>query len=246
MGPDMALGDLLALEALRLFVPSSFAVLEGTVGPLTGTSDPVGDLSGDRDGDPVAAMASEAGEQTEAVRALCARLFPAAVGGGLGARRSQAAGAAELRADRRAADPDVLALYLERMLHGALTTTVAAEVSSGLHDGVLLRDRLQAVDDPVLLDVVDHLARDPSGIPCANPQAALEGLLDARSRLPHQDCGKLGVTPEVKLAQVVARLLATMPPGELGSRPDLVARLREAGIDHEGGTQWGSPGGSYE
>ena len=112
MGPDVALCDLLALEALRLFAPESFAKVPGLVGPLTGDGFAGPGASG---ADPIEDLASAAGPHAPAVRALATRLFPAAAPDGAGPGPRTTGRAALFNTS--VAHPGVLRTYLSLVLH---------------------------------------------------------------------------------------------------------------------------------
>jgi hypothetical protein len=234
VGPVMASGDLFALEALRLFVPQSFDVIEQAIEPLTGTALAYATLAGGGVKDPVEAMVSVAGPHAAAVQALCDRLFPSAIGQPSAESRPPPDEALDVASrDRRAASPDVLRFYLERVLRG--TTCMlhgAAEVASSVQDGRVFRDRLSTLSDIQLVEVVEQLARTPQDHAGTDTDVALEALLAARERLPRASRAPFEVAPEAKLKHVVTRLLHNLTGEQLRERPELRRALRDAGIDH--------------
>lgn len=116
LGGQVALVDVLALEAVRVFLPDVFSRLGPAVEALTTTSNIGYGGGGDQEEFKTAieGLVEAGGPQGGAVRALVARLFPAAqrhVGGshyGSDWKKSW------LR-DRRIAHEDILRLYLERV-----------------------------------------------------------------------------------------------------------------------------------
>jgi hypothetical protein len=124
---QVALADVLALEAVRIFLPDVFAKLPGAIVGLTTTSD-----LGNRNEAPelktsVESLIAAAGDKTEVVRALIPRLFPAA---SRHLPRGSHFGSEWRRGwlqERRVAHDDVLRFYLERIAGENLLAFLAAE-----------------------------------------------------------------------------------------------------------------------
>ena len=246
VGPSVALGDLLALEALRLFVPQSFAKVPALVGQLTGEG--FGVRPDDSAADPIEILAVAAGPQAAAVRQLASRLFPAAA-------RSEGtptpapwpwpwpqSGARAAPLDTSVANPEVLRTYLSLVLHmGGETRTTAALVASSLPDTEAFHEKLASLDGDVLCEVLERLAISGEQNECGDVQLAVEALLDARERLPEAADGTFAVAPEAKLRQIVRRLVGQTPEDSFRTRPDLAERLRGAGITEAPSAEPGRP-----
>ena len=124
----IALADLLALEAIRIFVPDAFSLLHGAIEGLTGSHDPESQiprpeayLKGQIDG-----LIDGAGDHSSVVKSMIARIFPAAGHYDWGDDYREELKDGWLR-DRRLAHADILRLYLERMESDNLQAFVEAE-----------------------------------------------------------------------------------------------------------------------
>ena len=122
LGGQVALADLLAMEAVRLFLPDVFAQLNVSVDGLCTPSEPLGG-GVHEDPEPKEAidrLVKVAGDQSELVKALIQRLFPFAqrhIGGsGYGSEWTN-----RFLLDRRVAHESILRLYLERVAGERLT-----------------------------------------------------------------------------------------------------------------------------
>ena len=183
----VALADVLALEAVRVFLPDVFRLLPGTIASLTGMSqtaerrfdimvqhppdDPISgfnpwlkvridgliDAAGSG-GDSVAGRTA-----TEVVEAMIDRLFP--VGAQLrqtGSRDSDSCvnkDADERLAERRVAHEQVLRLYLERMAGpGLLAFHDAERALAHMAYGKRLNDFMRSLDQARWQDVVSNLS----------------------------------------------------------------------------------------
>lgn len=142
LGGQIALADVLALEAVRVFLPDVFSHLGSALEGLT-TPSSIG-YGGRRDPPhlkvEVDALVDAAGPHDDAVRALIERLFPAGqrhIGGSSYGADWQKTW---LR-NRRVAHDQILRLYLERVAGEQLLAFVAAERAWGL---MADRDAFQA------------------------------------------------------------------------------------------------------
>src|SRR5205807_2606058 len=107
----------------------------------------------------------------------------------------------------RVANPDVLRIYLETVLHiGFDTAQAAATVSESLADTAALGARLDALDAPALEEAVERVAANPT-CPADQVESALAGLLNARGRLPAGQTNRFEVPAAAKRTQAAARLL---------------------------------------
>lgn len=152
----IALGDVLCLEAIRVFLPDVFGQLHGAVDGLTTTSE----LSyGGRDDPPnikkqVDDLIKAAGIQDEVVRAMINRLFPAAERFIGGTNYGPDWKARWLR-DRHVAHADILRFYLERVVgEGLQAFTDAEQAWSLMGDGEALNTYLRSIDAERLQDVI--------------------------------------------------------------------------------------------
>ena len=125
---QIELADVLALEAIRVFLPDVFHLMPGSVDGLTMTSG----LSYGGSGDPphlkeqVDGLVDAAGPRSEVVKAMIERLFPVAQRHVGGMSYLSDWKGRRLR-ERRVAHEDILRLYLERVVGEGLQSFVDAE-----------------------------------------------------------------------------------------------------------------------
>ena len=155
---QVALVDILALEAIRVFLPDVFRRIQTAIEGLTSTSDVYGGR-----GDPshlkfqIDTLIAAAGEQGEVVRSLVQTLFPAGqrhVGG------SHYGGDWKNRwlRERRVAHEDVLRLYLERVVGERLLIFADAENAwTCMTDGKALDAYLRSLPIERIEDVISSL-----------------------------------------------------------------------------------------
>src|SRR5207237_6817122 len=156
---EIALADVFALEAIRVFLPDVFARLTGAVDGLTRTS---GMHGGGRQERPelkarVDALLDAAGSQRDIVRAMIERLFPSARRHIGGSHYGPDWKPRWLR-ERRVAHEDILRLYLERVAGEGLQAFQDAEQAwSRMADRNALNTYLRSLDRARLEDVVSAL-----------------------------------------------------------------------------------------
>jgi hypothetical protein len=209
---QIELVDVLALEAVRVFLPDVFALLAQSVDGLTTTS-----MVSFGGGDPpylaeqITALIETAGPHGDVVRALIKRLFPAAerhIGG------SNYGGDWQrlwLR-DHRVAHPDALRLYLERVVGDSFQSFLDAEATWAIMSD---RDALEAafatLDPDRLEDVVASLEayQDEFTEVQAVPSSIV--LLNTLSDIPARARGMLDLDTSMVVTRVVLRLLRPLP-----------------------------------
>jgi predicted KAP-like P-loop ATPase len=116
IGDEIELADILALEAVRVFAPDAFAAILGGGEALTRPYDvDPGDERDAADRATVVGIVAAADRHQAAVAALIRRLFPAAARH-LGGSSFGAASMASWRHERRVAHPEILDVYVRRLL----------------------------------------------------------------------------------------------------------------------------------
>jgi predicted KAP-like P-loop ATPase len=210
LGDQVELVDVLALEAVRVFLPDVFAALPACVDGLTTARSDYGRDDG-RLAVQVQRLIETAGEQPDVVKAMIERLFPAAarhVGGmnyGGSFRRGW------LR-ERRVAHEDILRLYLERVAGQGLQSFVDAEQA-----WVLLSDRdaldqhLRGVDRERLEDVIAALENYEDQFAASHVVPAVTVLLNLARDLPERHRGMFELDARIVVGRVVYRLLKALP-----------------------------------
>lgn len=157
IGGEIAVVDLLALEAIRVFARGAYDEIAVSVPTLTGRRRVVGgtrDAFDQQDAERVGAILHAAGTHSEEVAALLRWLFPN-VSQHLGGPRIGGF-EAEARRRLRVADAEVLRIYLERTLPEGITSGVLVrEAAAVLHD----RDRLTALFSTLDSDAAEGLIK---------------------------------------------------------------------------------------
>jgi len=159
LGGQVALADVLSLEAVRVFLPDVFRNLHSSVEALTTTTS---STIGGREFPPrlqgqIEALLAAAGSDGHIVRAMIGRLFPAGqrhVGGSHFGEEWKR----EWLKEHRVAHEDILRLYLER-LEGAgfLAFTAAERALTLMADRHALDRYLRSLKASTLQDVISSL-----------------------------------------------------------------------------------------
>jgi hypothetical protein len=203
---EVALVDVLALEAIRLRLPDVFAQL----GPMSRALTDVGMITSQTPGwqAEVDAFIQFAGEHGAVVRDLCRLLFPATERY-LGSNTTYPSNWLPIwRKKRQVAHPEVLAIYLSKQLPPG-TVPVATVETAVLT--MARKELFQAVVDTLSADDLDDfLARLAGYEDEIAPDSVLPGctvLLGLYPRLRSQSKGFLDVGPEIAVDRLVLHLL---------------------------------------
>lgn len=207
---QVALADLLALEAVRVFLPEVMVKLVASVDALTATTAGFGGGRSQADEEAKAeieALLDAAGEQRAAVRALIERLFPAALRHTGGSSYGGGWRGTWLK-ERRVAHPDVLRVYTERVLGQSMAAfSLAESVFSVLENEQLSADILEGLEPEPLQNVISSLEAYESEFRAEQVVPGSAVLLNSLDRLPTTGGGMLEVDPRFTVTRVVLRLL---------------------------------------
>lgn len=214
---QIALVDVLALEAVRVFLPDVFQRFPASVSGLTTTSD-IGyggcreqvHLKQEIDG-----LIDAAGNRAAVVRAMIQRLFMAAqrhVGGShFGADWSR-----RWLRERRVAHPDVLRLYLERVAGQGLLAFNLAELAWGLMPNSQSFDEyLRGLDPEQAVEVIASLEAYEDDVTQDRVAPGVISLLNLIPVLPKLERGMFGFGTEMVVSRVVYRLIRSQNSEEL-------------------------------
>lgn len=211
-----AVVDVLALEAIRVFVPSAFAELHGAVDGLTTTSS---GFFGNGHENPalkaqIDGLLAASDGASPVVRALVERLFPAGARHLGGANYGGDSKAQWLR-QRRVAHEEILRLYLERIVGEGLEAFSHAEVAWRLMgDREMFDGYLRALDADRLEDVIGSLEvyeeefRDEHAVP------ATIVLLNLLPDLPRRPRGMTALDSRLVVTRVTYRLIRRLEDPE--------------------------------
>jgi predicted KAP-like P-loop ATPase len=206
IGEEVALADVLALEALRVRLPDVFAQLEPMASALTDAgmrTSQAPDWQGS-----VLAFTGSAGPHEPVVQDLCRLLFPATERYLGGTTSYPSDWLPRWRRDRRVASPEVFGIYLSKQVPpGTLPAAVVDRAVAALTD----RQAFQAVMDSVGTDDLDDLLARLETYEEAFPREAAKPactvLLGLYPRLRTRSLGFLDPGPEIAVDRVVLRLL---------------------------------------
>jgi hypothetical protein len=215
IGDEVALEDVLGLEALRVLKPDFFTELVAHAAVLGDTRITSAYRFGSdeyRTGGPLRDLNAI---DFELAHVVCKLLFPAAL------RHYEnnnypSEWLSTWRRERVVASPDVFRFFLERQLApGVVPARLVEEVMAALSDA----DRLAALAQPLSADeIVDLLHRmgaciaesqatDPAALDADAVAVALPVIADLFARLPLQRPGFFGESRQVTVGRVVHRLL---------------------------------------
>lgn len=212
---SIALVDVLALEAVQVFLPDTFSALGSSAAGLTTTSQ----ISYGGQESPVLKQQIElllrsSDSHPEVVRAMVRRLFPA----GIRHFENNHYGPDWLKTwlkARRVAHPDVLSLYLERVESAGLLAFSAAERSfSLLGDASAFDQFLTTLDPETIEDVIAALEAYEDDFPTESVVPGSQVLLDWAGRLPERPRGMFGFEARLAVTRVVLRMLRRLETPE--------------------------------
>ncbi len=211
LGGQVALVDVLALEAIRVFLPDVFRGIHGALDGLTKPSGGYG-----MHGEPphlklqIDGLIKAAGERGEVVRSLIQRLFP---GGERHVGGSHYGGDWKnswLR-ERRVAHEDVLHLYLERVVGERLQAFTDAEKAwARITDHDALEKYLRSLDLERLQDVISSLEAYEDQFRPEHVVPATVVLLNLLPALPERDRRMFGLDTRLVVGRVVYRFVRVL------------------------------------
>lgn len=207
-----ALADVLALEAVRVFLPDVFRQMHGSVDGLTTTSG----LSYGGRGDPphlkgqIDRLIEAAGGHADVVRALVQRLFPAGQRHIGGSHYGSDWKNRWLR-ERRVAHEDILRLYLERVIGEGLQAFTDAEQAWGrMADRGALDGYLRSLDAERLQDVISSLEAYEEQFAPKHVVPGSVVLLNLLPELPERQRGMFDLDTRMVVGRVVYRLVRSL------------------------------------
>ncbi len=216
---QVALVDVLALEAVRVFLPDVFRSMHLAVDGLTNASNGYG-----MQGDPphlkaqIETLLKAAGQREEVVRNLIQRLFPAAerhVGG------THYGGDWKNRwlRERRVAHEDLLRFYLERVMGERLQSFADAENAwARMTDREALDSYLRSLPIGRVQDVISSLEAYEDQFGPEHVVPATVVLLNLLPDLPERQIGMMDFGTRLVVGRVVYRLIrAPKDPEAVGN-----------------------------
>lgn len=206
---QVALADVLALEAVRVFLPDVFERMPGAVAALTTPSDGGYRTPGDQDPlrAEVHALIEAGGVKAPVITALIERLFLAAQRHINGMNYGSEWSRRWLR-ERRVAHADILRLYLEQVAGEGLLAFNQAEIAwAKMSDIEAFSGHLRALDPNQLEETISALEAFEDEV---SPERVLPGvvtLLNLLPTLPDKERGMFGFGKQMTVGRVVYRLI---------------------------------------
>lgn len=213
---QVALVDILALEAVRVFLPDVFQQLNRSVQALTTTSSQV---AGIRDPAYLKAeidrLIEAAGDRAEIVRAMIHQLFPAAQRHIGGSHYGSDWKHRWLR-ERRIAHEEIFRLYLERVVgHGLRAFADAEEAWARMADREGFDECLRSIEPDRRQDVIASLEAYKEHFSSEHVIPGSVVLLNLLPELPDRERAMLELSAGVVVGRMVYGLLR--PLGEAGA-----------------------------
>jgi hypothetical protein len=217
VGGEVALADVLALEAVRVFIPKAYSELSASVVALTGEgrSQLLGagmQARDEVDAARVRRILDAAGVHTEPMRELLLRLFPA-IGNFVGGTRF-VDGEQRARQRLRVAHADVLRTYLRRALPpGVVSGVLVTSAVENLGDGDRLEQLFESLDASIAEGLIQRLEDFEHDYEREWVESSVPVLLNQLPRLREGQRGMFDFGADLVVGRVVLRLLRTIGDG---------------------------------
>lgn len=211
---QVALADVLALEAVRLFLPDVFALLCKSVDALTTPSQIFFGMRDDERHlkasiDAIIQKGKENGNE-DTVLSIIRCLFPAALRHVSGPHYGPDWSRRWLR-DRRVAHKDILLLYLENVVGDSLQSFLDAERAWGvLSNREALEKYLRSLNPERLVDVIESLEAFEDQFSEEHVIPGTIVLLNLLPDIPRRPRGMFGFDVRITIRRVVLRLLRSL------------------------------------
>jgi hypothetical protein len=216
IGDHVALVDVMAVEALRVFAPEAYRLLPATAEALTQPSDVGYGAQTDRGyQSKVEAFVGAAGENDEAVRSLCKRVFPASEKY-LGGSNYGSDWLPRWMREQRIAHPDLLGFYIDRTLtKGMLATRQAERALAVLNDEGALRLIFADLSPDEIESTIAALEAYEPDYPPEAVEPACRVLIDLMPGLRTESRGMFDFGAELVVRRVVLRLLRRLDSSQV-------------------------------
>lgn len=209
---QIALADVLALEAIRLFLPDTFSRLHDA---LTALTTGAGSYGSDRYEDPklkeeIKSLIADAGDHEEVVRAMVVRLFPAAQRH-IGNTHFSADWKSRWLRERRVAHEDLLTLYLERVAGEGFRSFLASEKAlSQMSDRNAFDEFLRALDPQDLERVIGCFEIYQDQFKPEQVEPGVVVLLNLLYEIPERPRGMFELESRFTVTRITYRLLRSL------------------------------------
>ena len=219
LGGDVDLGDALALEAVRVFLPDVYSKVVVGIDGLTSTAK----FSYGRTEPPelkkqVEAVIAASEEHSDVARSLVGRLFPAGARH-IGGQNFSGSGwnSGWLRA-RRVASREVLRLFVERTVGNELAAYLHAEQAMAVGgDAEQLTEYLMGIDSASREDVIREMTNLSERFTQDNAAPLLVALLNVLPSLPERSRGMLDLEARFAVARMTYLILNELESEQVAS-----------------------------
>ena len=211
---QIALVDILALEAVRVFLPDVFCQMHGSVDALTNSSRSPSQVKFPSQ---INRLLDAAGNQADVVKGLIERLFPVGIPyvDGLSTEFSDALDPNRWLRERRVAHEDILRLYLERVAgEGLQMFTDAEQAWARMADRQAFDQYLHSLNPEHLPNVISSLEAYQDHFASSHVRPATVVLLNILPELPKQPRGMFDMAPQTIVMRVVRQLLRSLPDSD--------------------------------
>ena len=209
---QIALADIFGVEAIRVFLPDTFAQLRGAVEGLTTPSSFGYGHSGESQAlkKQIDNLITADPEHADVVRAMITRLFPAGQRH-IGGSHYRDDWKASWLKERRIAHEDILRFYLERIAGEGLRAFSDAEKAwAKFADGHALDNYLRSLDKGLLQDVIAALETYEDQFSAEHVVSGAIVLLNLLPDLPERKRGMLEFDARLVVGRVVYRLVRSL------------------------------------
>ena len=212
---EVALADILGLEAIRILRPKMFENLRSNAEYLVNSRatlrpDMVEQGTLSMVGEALQRMLEDAGADSKVLRSVIEILFPAARGFLVG-RWESAPQDGTLRAQRRVGSEEVLRIYMQAGLdEGTIPSREIEELVESLTDEDKLTTLLETVDEPRLEVMLERLGDYGRDLPEEAVSTAVPVLINQFARLSRDRDSMSAIPPRSKANLIVIRLLRTI------------------------------------
>lgn len=212
LGGKIELSDVLALEAIRLFLPDVFSLIPSAVDSLTGVANH-GYQSGREDSGPkqdIENIIRAAGDKAPVARAMITRTFMAAQRHIGNMNYGQQWVRRWLR-ERRVANADVLRLYLERVAgEGWIAFDNARRAWAVMGDAVALDAYLRSLPSTKVVDAISSLEAYEDEVTPDRVVPGIVAILNVLPDLPEVERGMFSFDSDMLVSRVVYRLIRSL------------------------------------
>ena len=208
---QIALTDVLALEAVRVFLPDVFSLIHKSIDGLTTTPAWNNGSRGDsRSKEQIDQLINAAADRADVVRALVRRVFLGGelhIGGtGYGSNFNM-----NRLKDRRVAHVEILRFYLERVLgEGLLVFSKTEEAWACMGDRGAFNKCLRSIDKQHVQDVISKLEVFEDQFTRDHVVSGTVVLLNLLPELPERARGMFDFDSRLVVSRVVLRLLRSL------------------------------------